>query len=544
MKSNLHPDSRNVNNPRTEGLLKGHKSTKLPSPTGQANGTKSSEEDRLREELASSGIKILSLKSRSPCSNLRVVKLNNVNVNDRINFKDIDLEPIKRIPYDELALATQNFADCNVLGKGGFGTVYRGSWKDVVVAVKKLQLYTRRQVSTASAHPGVPAKLVEKEEKRRAEEAHLRIKSMLTELRVLAMCRFPNILALYGVSVDNMSTPCIVYEFMPGGSLDDRLKRKQNYTSMPPLTWRQRASIARGTARGLNYLHTVKENHPLVHGDVKPANILLDGNLLPKLGDFGLTREGPEGECTHRDVSRLQGTKLYLPHEYLQSRHLSTKVDVYSFGLVLLELATNLKLYDEARSHRFLSSHVNALKIVGRHLEAKDPTGGDEPGANDLVDLFIKIGLKCCADQKKYRPEMAEVVEALKEATSAFKSLQPITTEPLATMQQHFTGVAGWLSPGNAALAAPQNSPRLSPSDNLQVGPSSPLPPAGTTPPMGTSNTQNFQQQQQLTRHHLMQQQLQKLQNTPYQPLLPQQQQKPLFHQGHLQKTQVPQQYI
>lgn len=159
---------------------------------------------------------------------------------------------------------------------------------------------------------------------------------MLTELRVLEKCRFPNILALYGVSVDNAHKPCIVYEFMPGGSLDDRLKRKascvsvfisisiyhltsnlskkqiffqllkhdnilnlcivnlschffaesqDSYASMPPLTWHQRASIARGTARGLNYLHTIQENQPLVHGDVKPANILLDGNLQPKLGN-------------------------------------------------------------------------------------------------------------------------------------------------------------------------------------------------------------------------------------------------------------------
>lgn len=86
-----------------------------------------------------------------------------------------------------------------------------------------------------------------------------------------------------------------------------------------------------------------------------------------------------------------------------------------------MELATNLRIFDDNRKHRFLSAHIHALRTVGRHLEAKDPAGGEEPGSNDLVELFINLGLRCSADKKKCRPEMAEVLEALREATFAYK---------------------------------------------------------------------------------------------------------------------------
>lgn len=116
------------------------------------------------------------------------------------SFPDIDLGSIKRIPHAELADATQGFRDSNVIGRGGFGIVYRGTWKDSDVAIKKLKV------------------------SKSGSQEHIR--QVLTELRVLDKCRFQNILALYGISVDNRNEPCLVYEFMPCGSLDDRLRRK------------------------------------------------------------------------------------------------------------------------------------------------------------------------------------------------------------------------------------------------------------------------------------------------------------------------------
>src|SRR5699024_4649880 len=107
-----------------------------------------------------------------------------------------------------------------------------------------------------------------------------------TELRVLNCCRIDNILPLYAVALDGPE-PCLVYQYMSNGSLEDRLLCKGNTS---PLTWLQRAKIGEGIARALNFLHTLKGN-PFVHGDVKSANILLDAVFEPKLGDFGLARK-------------------------------------------------------------------------------------------------------------------------------------------------------------------------------------------------------------------------------------------------------------
>lgn len=88
---------------------------------------------------------------------------------------------------------------------------------------------------------------------------------------------------------------------------------------------------------------------------------------------------------------------------------------------MLLELATNLRVCDETRRHRFLSSHIDALKAFGRQLEAKDPTGGDEPGSNDIVELFLNLGRRCASENKKQRPEMREVLDELKDALTFCK---------------------------------------------------------------------------------------------------------------------------
>lgn len=120
----------------------------------------------------------------------------------------------------------------------------------------------------------------------------------LGELRILNAVRHDNILPLYGYSLGG-DFPCLVYQFMPNGSLEDRLLCRQGTY---PLNWEQRFNIARGTARGLQFLHTMGDK-PLIHGDIKSANILLDKNFEPKIGDFGLAREGPQTHYTHLKVS-------------------------------------------------------------------------------------------------------------------------------------------------------------------------------------------------------------------------------------------------
>lgn len=169
----------------------------------------------------------------------------------------------------------------------------------------------------------------------------------LGELRILNAVRHDNILPLYGYSLGG-DFPCLVYQFMPNGSLEDRLLCRQGTY---PLNWEHRFNIARGTARGLQFLHTMGDK-PLIHGDIKSANILLDKNYEPKIGDFGLAREGPQTHYTHikvmyhlarinpslyfltrcclyLKVSRVLGTRPYLPDEYLRGKKISTKVDTY-----------------------------------------------------------------------------------------------------------------------------------------------------------------------------------------------------------------------
>lgn len=147
--------------------------------------------------------------------------------------------------------------------------MFAGVWKNTDVAIKKLE--------------------------RRGHDSNknytIELQQSLTEIKILNSRTHENILPLYAYSLDG-EAPCLVYQLMRNGSLEDKLQLKNNCL---PLTWFQRHEIAKGTARGLQYLHTIGDK-PLIHGDIKSANILLDKNLEPRIGDFGLAREGPEKE--------------------------------------------------------------------------------------------------------------------------------------------------------------------------------------------------------------------------------------------------------
>ena len=130
------------------------------------------------------------------------------------------------------------------------------------------------------------------------------------------------------------NVPCLVYQYMPNGSVSDRLKCK---TGTQPLTWRQRSNIAVGTARGLVHLHALKP--PIIHGDIKSGNVLLDRHFEPKIGDFGLARGGASpSEGTHLLVTTVKGTQVYLPLDYIRGRELCPAVDTFCFGIFMFEL--------------------------------------------------------------------------------------------------------------------------------------------------------------------------------------------------------------
>lgn len=293
-----------------------------------------------------------------------------------------------QIQYHELKLATLGWRAENILGRGGFGTVYKGHWKYTEVAIKKIEYKsddTKKNIK-------------------------IQIQQSRNELRHLNSCRHDNILPLYGHSIDGPE-PCLVYQFMAGGSLEKRLHGK----CVIPLTFNQRKTIALGTARGLQYLHTYISEKPLIHGDIKPANVLLDNSCVPKIGDFGLVREG--SSTGSMEVSSVYGTRPYLPYEFLVNRILSTKIDTYSFGVVLFELFTALKAYDKSRGidQAFLTKFMILNKNAMTHLvdKALDPADVNV----DLFEKLMELALHCTNENADTRPEMVYVLHTLEKIT-------------------------------------------------------------------------------------------------------------------------------
>lgn len=300
-------------------------------------------------------------------------------------------ETIPRIAYSELEEATNKWSDDNKLGSGGFGIVYKGRWKGTDFAIKKI---VYRGSSSDS--------------KRKLQ---IEIKQSLNELRHLNSCRHDNVLALYGYCIDDAGQ-CLVYQYMAGGSLESRLHLKSS-SQQKPLTFEQRINIARGTARGLQYLHTYHEK-PLIHGDIKPANILLDEYDTPKIGDFGLVRVG---DIEAIEVSSVFGTKPYLPIEFLHHHQLSTKIDTYSYGIVLFELFTGLRAYDKRRqqNNAMLATYMRSKSQ--EHMQ-KTTLFNNNQLSPKLVCIksymfLMEIAYRCTEADDKKRPLMTEVLRDL-----------------------------------------------------------------------------------------------------------------------------------
>ncbi|XP_043199091.1 interleukin-1 receptor-associated kinase 1-like isoform X2 [Amphibalanus amphitrite] len=295
---------------------------------------------------------------------------------------------IPEIPYKELEAGTEGWSQHRVLGSGGFGTVYRGTWKNTTWAIKRIT-----QAATG----------------RTEAEQKEQIRQTLEELRILNSCRHDNILPLCGYSISGPE-PLLLYQFMDNGSLLDRIMCRRGST---PLTWLQRHNVARGTARGLQFLHT-RGTTPLIHGDIKSANILLDHHLEAKIGDFGLAREFPQEKHTSLTVTRVHGTRPYLPDEYLRSRKLSEKVDTFSFGVVLFELTTGLPAYDDKRPIKMLKALVEEAPDKNALMDRK---GGVED--QDIFPALLRVGELCVSRRAKDRPEMVQVLTELDNITQA-----------------------------------------------------------------------------------------------------------------------------
>ncbi|KAJ8948602.1 hypothetical protein NQ318_007606 [Aromia moschata] len=281
--------------------------------------------------------------------------------------------------YSELQLATNNFnknsyegaeGSGRFLGSGAFGSVFLAlGLLDRPVAVKKLVLEDVEVVNVDD----------------------IVTKQFRNEVEVLSKYKHENLLSLLGYSCDGC-TYCLMYEYIPGGALKDRLQVSEN-----KLQWKERLRIAMGTAKAVAYLHTAFTT-PLIHRDIKSANILLDSKNNPKLCDFGLIKLSPSQNTN--TATTVFGTSAYMAPEAFRG-DISVKLDTFSFGVVLLELLTSLPPMDEGREGSDLVTHIeDTCDSDITPLLDKEPGSWQEFDIN-FADELYKIALKCLEEKKK-----------------------------------------------------------------------------------------------------------------------------------------------
>ncbi|TYI97903.1 hypothetical protein E1A91_D01G176600v1 [Gossypium mustelinum] len=292
-----------------------------------------------------------------------------------------DLEKIaqqeqKHFPFEILVAATKDFHPHQKLGEGGFGPVYRGKLDDGrEVAVKKLS-HSSRQGK----------------------------KEFENEARLLARVQHRNVVNLLGYCVHG-AEKLLVYEYVTNESLDKLLFKSNRKTE---LDWKRRYEIISGVARGLLYLHEDSHNR-IIHRDIKAGNILLDDKWVPKIADFGMARLFPEDQ-THVNT-RVAGTNGYMAPEYVMNGRLSVKADVFSFGVVVLELISgqrNSSFNLDVDAHSLLEWAYKLYK-KGKSLEFMDPVLASS-AVPEQVAMCIQIGLLCTQGDPQLRPDMRRVV--------------------------------------------------------------------------------------------------------------------------------------
>ncbi|XP_021720456.1 serine/threonine-protein kinase RIPK-like [Chenopodium quinoa] len=289
--------------------------------------------------------------------------------------------------HDELRLITNNFSLSNFLGEGGFGAVYKGFLHD-------------------NLRPGLEAQAVAvKVLDLEGTQGH---KEWLAEVIYLGQLRDPNLVKLIGYSCEKEQR-LLVYEYMARGNLDKQLFSRRSI----PLPWLTRIKIALDTAKGLAFLHEL--NTPVIFRDFKAANILLDADYTAKLSDFGFARDGPDEDKTHVSTKNIVGTKGYAAPEYIMTGHLTTMSDVYSYGVVLLELLTGRRCMDKKRPKK-----EQSLVDWGRPL-LKDPRkieGIMDPRLDGQYSIegskiAALLAYQCLNKHPKTRPKMSVVIKVL-----------------------------------------------------------------------------------------------------------------------------------
>ncbi|KAK5776612.1 cysteine-rich receptor-like protein kinase 3 [Gossypium arboreum] len=293
------------------------------------------------------------------------------------------------LSYESLEKATNYFSDTNKLGQGGSGSVYKGTLPNgKVVAIKRLFFNTRQWVD-----------------------------QFFNEVNLISGINHKNLVKLLGCSITGPES-LLVYEFVSNQSLHDYLFVRKD---VEPLRWEERYKIVLGTAEGLAYLHEESKLR-IIHRDIKPSNILLDEDLTPKIADFGLVRLFPEDK-THISTA-IAGTLGYMAPEYAVRGMLTQKADVYSFGVLVIEITCG------KRNKCFSPDMVCILHMVWNQYEADklrevvDPV--IELNFREKACRLLQIGLLCVQASTELRPSMSTIVQMLTDDTCEI----PCPTQP------------------------------------------------------------------------------------------------------------------
>lgn len=288
----------------------------------------------------------------------------------------------------ELKLITHGYSSSSFIGEGGFGPVYKGFIDDKLRPGLKAQ--------------PVAVKLLDLD----GSQGH---KEWLTEVIFLGQLRHPHLVKLIGYCCEDEHR-VLIYEYMPRGSLENQLFRRYAVS----LPWSTRMKILLGAAKGLAFLHEAE--NPVIYRDFKASNILLDSDYTAKLSDFGLAKDGPQGDETHVST-RIMGTHGYAAPEYIMTGHLTAASDVYSFGVVLLELLTGRRAVDKSRPNReqslvdWAKSSLKEPRRLGRIMDPKLEGQYSELGAQKAAALAYQ----CLSYKSKLRPTMRAVVETIEK---------------------------------------------------------------------------------------------------------------------------------